>query len=204
MLTDVSLQQLVYRILAFVLISGLHGFAIAGIARLLGDRGPGYDGRLTLNPFVHLHMAGLVAALFSRAGFIRPIALDHKQMRGGPLGVLVAILVPLALLVAFGAAVAWFRWLPVVTLPQTASLATGAAMTTIAECTVWYALFNLIPVPPLAAGSLLSIWTPKLYRTLIRNGFWMSFLLAALMIATGGEWLRPIARPIVGMILGTG
>ena len=54
MLIDFTLQQLVLRLFALLFIAGIHGAAVSATAVALGDQGPRHDGRLSLNPFVHL------------------------------------------------------------------------------------------------------------------------------------------------------
>jgi hypothetical protein len=55
---DLSLDQLLIRAGACVIIVTIHGAALAAIARALGDRGPQFDERLTLNPVSHLDILG--------------------------------------------------------------------------------------------------------------------------------------------------
>ena len=57
---DLSFLQLLTRAIATIVVLALMGFCVAGFARLLGDRGPAYDGKLTLNPFVHMDIFGLL------------------------------------------------------------------------------------------------------------------------------------------------
>src|SRR5690606_24223315 len=97
-----SLAQILVRIAAFAIIIGVHGLVLAGLARLLGDRGPAHDGRLTVNPLVHLDLIGLVVALASRTGWIKPIDMDPAAMRLGRAGLVLCAVGALVATVVFG------------------------------------------------------------------------------------------------------
>ena len=73
---DLSLQQYVLRLCAILVIAPVHGAAIAATARALGDQGPQHDGRLTLNPLVHLDILGTISGVLFAIGWIKPIAID--------------------------------------------------------------------------------------------------------------------------------
>ena len=63
MWNELPLQQLVLRLAAMVIIAGVHGIAVAATAVALGDPGPRYDGRLRLNPFIHLDLLGTASGV---------------------------------------------------------------------------------------------------------------------------------------------
>src|SRR5690606_22810216 len=80
-----------------------HGLFVALFARLLGDRGPGYDGHLTLNPMIHGDLVGALALVVSPFGWIRLPRLDAGAIRGGAWGVVAVILLSLAATLALAA-----------------------------------------------------------------------------------------------------
>ncbi|HXA26387.1 MAG TPA: site-2 protease family protein, partial [Acetobacteraceae bacterium] len=78
---DLTLQQVVLRIGAVLLIASVHGFAVAATACAMGDAGPRYDGRLGLSPLRHVDpIGGLLVVLFT-VGWIRPVAVDPGGLR---------------------------------------------------------------------------------------------------------------------------
>src|SRR5258707_9304630 len=83
---DLTLQQLVLRLIAYVFIAAVHGLAVAAVAVALGDQGPRYDGRLRVSPLAHLDIIGTAAGVLFSAGWIRPIAIDPFELRLGRLG----------------------------------------------------------------------------------------------------------------------
>src|SRR5258708_35300327 len=83
---DLTLQQLVLRLIAYVFIAAVHGLAVAAVAVAMGDQGPRYDGRLRLNPLAHLDIIGTASGALFSVGWIRPIAIDPLELRLGRIG----------------------------------------------------------------------------------------------------------------------
>ena len=78
---ELTLSSIFLRGLAFLAITALHGLFLAGAARLLGDKGPGYDGRLHAGPFGHLDVLGMVTAVLTLWGWIRPMRIDAPELK---------------------------------------------------------------------------------------------------------------------------
>lgn len=155
-MTDLTLQVVVLRLVALVFIAAVHGFAVAAAAAALGDRGPRHDGRLTLDPLVHLDAVGTASGVLFALGWIRPLAIDAAALRGGRLA---AALIPLAgALATLAAAVALHAVRPLVLplLPDTASMAASVLVDIVGELGVWFALVNLVPLPPLTGALFLA------------------------------------------------
>jgi Zn-dependent protease len=159
-LTDYSLQQLVVRLLAMVFIAGVHGIAVAGAAIALGDRGPRYDGRLTPNPLSHLDVLGTLAGVFS-AGWIRPIAIDPAELRTGRVGLVLVVMAGAAATLASVVALRFARPYLLPLLPDTTSALAFAIIQTIAELSLWFAIVNVLPLPPMTGGHLLVAIAPQ-------------------------------------------
>ena len=62
-LTDLTLQTIGFRVLALLIIVGIQGGILAGTAVLPGDKGPKYDGRLTIVPFSHIDFSGAISLI---------------------------------------------------------------------------------------------------------------------------------------------
>jgi hypothetical protein len=153
---DLSLQLVVFRVAAAVLLFTVQGLAIAAVTVLLGDRGPRYDGRLTLSPAAHVDLVGLLALVLSGLGWGRSVAVDGRELRPGRWAlVLVALTGGLVLLVA--APILLLLVPPALELlPFSAGLGAAAFLRLAAETAVWNGLLALVPVPPLAAGLMLT------------------------------------------------
>ncbi len=78
-LSEITLQSIAFRVLALLIIAGIHGGIVAGAAVLLGDKGPKYDGRLTIVPTRHIDFVGAVGLIIFGFGWAKPMAIDARQ-----------------------------------------------------------------------------------------------------------------------------
>jgi Zn-dependent protease len=201
-LTDYSLQQVVLRLFATVFIAAVHGSAVAGTAYALGDRGPRYDERLTLNPLRHLDVLGTLAGVFS-AGWIRPIAIDPAELRTGRIGLVLVVLASAIATLASVVALRLLRPYLLPLLPDTTSALAFAFIETIGELSLWFALVNMLPLPPLTGSHLLVAIAPQWRDRLRRVQPYAAVLLAVLAVAGVltrllGPGYAALARAVLG------
>jgi Zn-dependent protease len=202
-LIDLSLQQLVLRFIAYVFIAAVHGFAVAAIAVALGDPGPRYDGRLRLNPAAHLDIIGTASGLLFSAGWIRPIAIDPAALRVGRIGS-IFVVIAAAAATLLGAVALWLlRPLILPLLPDTASTTAFALIETIGELSLWFALFNVLPLPPLTGAHLIAAVMPK-WRDRLRKSQPYAAVGLAILAATGvfTSLLAAPYRILAALVLG--
>lgn len=155
-LLDLTLQSIAFRVLALLIIAGVHGGVISAMVVLLGDKGPKYDGRLTIVPASHVDLVGAISLIIFGFGWTKPMAIDAGQFRVGRIGIVVVVLAAFAATLVT-AVVLLLLIVPLLTvLPYTAGLATAAFLRGAAQLCIWFALFNLLPVPPLTGGHLLA------------------------------------------------
>lgn len=128
--------------LALLVAITVHEFSHALVAGVLGDDTPRRQGRLSLNPLVHLDALGTILLFVIGFGWGKPVPVNPLSLRGGPRGGMakVALAGPVSNLVVAG----------VFALP----LRLGAGLAAqLLELVVFYnivlAIFNLIPIPPL-------------------------------------------------------
>jgi Zn-dependent protease len=201
-LIDYTLQQFVLRLLAMVFIAAVHGFAVAGIACALGDPGPRYDGRLTANPLAHLDVLGTLAGVFS-AGWIRPIAIDPALLRFGRVGLVLVVLAGAAATLASVVVLRLARPHLLPLLPDTTSALAFAVIESIGEVSIWFALVNVLPLPPLSGAHLIVAAAPGAREGLRRVQPYLAVALAALAV-TGlaarslGPAYAVLARAVFG------
>ena len=88
-------------------------------------------------------------------------------------------------------------------LPDTAAATAFALVQTIIELGLWFALFGLLPLPPLAGGHLLIAIVPKLRERLPRIALFLGLILAVL-VATGvvTRVLDPAFRLLFSLVTG--
>lgn len=188
-----------YRLLGMLVVCTVLGAGITLMLRLLGDMGPTYDGRNTVNPFAHLDWGGFLSGMLLRPGWVQSVKLRPQEIKGGAFGILLAVLVPLVVLLGLALLLEQLR--PVfITLLDNSMQSTKLVLRAgfVAELFVWCAVINLIPLPPFLMGHLWAAWAPKLWQAYLAKAGWVS--LVFLIIVLSGAW-RPIFAPFVAPIL---
>ena len=195
---DYTLQQLVLRLAILLLLVAVEGWAIAATAEALGDKGIAHDGRRTLNPLAHLDLLGLATALFFSAGWVKPIAIEERSLRGGRFALLLPVLAGCAAAIGLLLLVLVVRALLLPLLPDTQARTLFALGTVAGPLILAFALANLLPLPPFAGALLLQALSPALARPLRR--LHLPAGLAMLALAWLGVFDRLLA-PVVQLLL---
>lgn len=180
--TDLTLQVIILRLVAYVFIATVHGFAVAAATVAAGDPGPRHDGRLSLNPLAHLNLVGAASGVLFSVGWTEPLAIDPALLRRGRLALVVAA--GAAATLAGAAALRLVRPILLPLLPDTASATAFALIEITSELSVWFALVNVLPLPPLTGAHLLSLVAPQHSKTIAGIAPYAGFVLA-LAAATG-------------------
>lgn len=202
-LIDLTLPQIVLRLCALLFIAAMHGVAVAATAVALGDPGPRHDGRLTLNPFAHLDVLGSISAALFAIGWIRPIAIDPAELRASRAGLILVVIAGAAATLLSALALRLLRPIVLPLLPDTASALAFAMIETTGQLSLWFALVNLLPLPCLTGGHLLTAIMPQWRDVLVRSRPYVAVLLVVLA-ATGpvtallAPAYRVLARPLLG------
>lgn len=197
---DLSFWQILMRVIAAIVIFTCHGAALALFAQLLGDRGPRHDGRLTLSPFAHVGPFGTLAAVTARAGWIRPMQIDAQQLRFGRVGLVICAAGALCLTLALAHLAIAARPFVIAWWPAQSSIYVFAWMGILADLSVWFVIFNLLPFPPLTGGLVLAALLPALHRRLLEHVQWISVALAALLTVTRGGWIHTVLQPLARIL----
>jgi len=165
-----SLLETVAFLLSLLIAIDVHECAHAWMANELGDPTARYQGRLSLNPLVHLDPMGTMMMLFSLfsgfgIGWGKPVPVNPLYLRRGPrVGMgLVAAAGPLSNLVLAAIVAVPIR------LGLTMSWSLLNLLLIVISVNIGIALFNLLPIPPLDGASILQgilgiIRAPWAYR----------------------------------------
>jgi Zn-dependent protease len=201
-LADLTLQQIVLRFFALVLIVGVHGAVVAATACALGDQGPRYDGRLKLSPLAHIDLLGFASGVLFTIGWIKPVAIDPAALRIGRIGLLVTVAVAAIAVLAFAVALQLLRPLLLPFLSDTPSTLAFGLIETIGQLGIWFALINLFPAPPLTGSHLLTAIIPAAGEFMRRYHIYFALAFTALA-ATGlvTRALEPMYRMVAEIIL---
>lgn len=176
--------EIVSRLAAVLFYVGLQGFLLAGLARLLGDRRPQFEGRLSLNPFVHLSVWGAVIAALFAVSWPRAVWFDAGQNRLGRWGV---VLVTLGALVAMLMAVLLVNLIQSVALvlPRSGGYVVLYVLGQFKLIAVSATILNLLPLPGLIGGGVLQAIWPQGERRL-RQAEPICLAIVVAIIVAGG------------------
>ncbi|MDX2149145.1 MAG: site-2 protease family protein [Bryobacteraceae bacterium] len=192
---ELNLAGALINVILIVLLTTPHEFAHAWTATRLGDDTPRLEGRVTLHPLAHIDWIGTVIlpgvmSLLGGGllGWGRPVNTNPYKLKYGMNGlVIVALAGPFSnviFAVILGAvAVAAASFVPA--LSEFA--ARGIYLS------LYLAIFNMMPVPPLDGSKLLlAARVPAfLYNELARFGF---LLLIVIVSTTGlGRWMSGVS-----------
>lgn len=176
-----DIQAALINVALLWLLTTPHEFAHAWVATKLGDDTPRREGRVTLNPLAHVDWIGtvLLPAVTSLvgAGFLgwgRPVNTNPSKLRGGFNGMALVALAGPGSNVVFAVVLAAVAALTASANPSFANFAARGV-----RLSLYLALFNMIPVPPLDGSKLLlAARIPvQIYSMVARYGFLLLILL---------------------------
>ncbi|HSH04213.1 MAG TPA: site-2 protease family protein [Anaerolineae bacterium] len=193
--------------LVIVLAFAYHEFAHAIVADWLGDPTPRAHGRISLNPFVHLDMVGLVLVAVTGFGYAStPVTPSMFKGNMRVSHALVAVAGPIAnLLMALLFAIP-LRFGLVPMEPPTSDMLPSLYM--FLEIGVFFNLllfaFNLLPVPPLDGFTILEgIVPPELaYRLSGLRRYGLILLMLLVFVFPAMEVIIPFIQIIMFIISG--
>lgn len=168
-----------------------HEFAHAWVATRLGDDTPQLEGRVTLYPLAHVDWLGTAILPFVTSllggGFLgwgRPVRTDPSKLRWGLNGMAIVALAGPFSNVIFAVVLAAAAVLTARAIPSFSQFAVRGV-----NLSLYLAIFNLLPVPPLDGSKLLlAARIPMVvYRELMQFGFVL--LIVAISFSDLGRWL---------------
>ena len=145
-----------------------HGF----VAYLLGDDTAKRAGRLTLNPIKHLDLMGLIMMVVAHVGWAKPVPVNMMNFKNPKRGMaLTSLAGPMSNVLI---TCVFFFLYGLFYIPLTAKgSAAGSYLLEMLRLTaiisMGYAVFNLIPIPPLDGSKVLfSLVSDRAYYQLMR------------------------------------
>ncbi|MCI5567560.1 MAG: site-2 protease family protein [Veillonellaceae bacterium] len=190
-----SLLSIVAGIPGLLIAMVLHEYAHAWMAVKMGDFTPRMMGRLTLNPVAHIDLIGLIMLLLVRFGWAKPVIINpnnFKNIRKGEIltafaGPLMNLIVAFVFLVLYAFMVKYG-----VNLTQGVNL----VFTLIIIYNINFAIFNLLPLPPLDGGRILMMLLPSRWAYKMMQLERYSFLILIVLMMTPflGTILVPLQK----------
>jgi Zn-dependent protease len=201
-----ELEQALVNVLLLWMLTAPHEFAHAWVATRLGDDTPRSQGRLTLNPVAHADWLGTVILPFVTSliggGFLgwgKPVITQPGKLRGGLNGLALVSLAGPAMNIVMAVILAAVAEATVHAAPVLSRFAQQGVL-----LSVYLAIFNMIPVPPLDGSKLLLAARVPIfiYQELARAGFMLLIVLLALTKFGYymNEWAYLGTRAIFGIV----
>ena len=182
-----ELGDMLVRIPALLIAITFHEYCHGKMADHLGDPTARYQGRLSLNPLVHLDPIGTLMLFFVGFGWAKPVQVNPYNFKGDKkLGMLkVAAAGPGAnFSLAFLTMV--LQGIFFITLRnETLFITANPFFNSLVTYNIFLGIFNLIPIPPLDGSKILSGILPYRYDYYYRQLEQYGFLLLMLLIITG-------------------
>ena len=195
--------SMIYRIPALLFAISIHEYAHAQCADSMGDPTARDMGRLTFNPMAHLDPIGAILLVVAGFGWAKGVPINVNNFRNRREGILkVSFAGPAAnLFLCFLAA------LMMALLGRMGMLSDGLYkfLFWMQLYNVWFAFFNLIPVPPLDGSRILSELLPakqswQFNEIVDRYGFYI--LIALVFTGITSMIINPLANGYLRLIQG--
>lgn len=192
----------VLSVISLLLAISIHEFSHAYVADILGDPTPRLQGRLKLNPFVHIDPTGILFLLFFGFGWGKPVEFDPYNLKNprkdaalisiaGPtsnfiLAILLSILLKLSIFLQLNilTIIGYYLFVPMIQL----NLILG--------------VFNLLPIHPLdgfkIVGGILPEEKAHEWYSLQKYG-WI-FLILLIVPFGRSSMLDGLIRPIINFL----
>ena len=203
--TREGLIAFLYTLPALLFCLSIHEFSHAYTAYKLGDRSQKAMGRLTLNPFAHIDLAGFACIALFGFGWGKPVMIDDRNFKNRALGnALTAFAGPFSNLIM---AVIFTIILKVLLITGVVSSAASSSvgaiilnmLKLIIQFNVVFGIFNLIPIPPLDGSRILTFFLPSKGREIMYRLERYSFVIVLIIFVTGIG--RYIVNPIINLVL---
>lgn len=194
---DINIELVVSGILSIVIAISLHEMMHAWVGYLLGDETAKEQGRISLNPLVHIDVFltilmpfALLLAGLPPIGAAKPVPFNPSRLRWGEYGMaLVALAGPLTNL-----ALAVLGSLGYKLVAGNDLLAFFFGIFTAVN--VGFFVFNMLPVPPLDGSRVFYVFAPDSVRRFMDVIERMGILVILLIFLATWQWVSPFLREV--------
>lgn len=176
----------------------LHELAHGYVAYWMGDNTAKSMGRLSFNPIDHIDPLGAISLILFKFGWAKPVPINSYNFRNRHLGMflvsIAGVTVNLILGLIFSFLYVRFSHLnPVV----------SEILSLFIVYNVYFAVFNLIPVPPLDGSKVITAFFPGKFLDFMEKYEKYTYFILLILIFSGvlGKVLTPITSFIIDKFL---
>ena len=195
-----KLTDILYAVIPALICITLHEVSHGWVAYLLGDRTAKKMGRLSLNPFRHIDIFGLLMMVVFKFGWAKPVPVDMRNFKNPRTGMAITALAgPVSNLIL--AAVALFLY-GVLYRPLYGTSGGNVILeliSTTAYLSVALAVFNFIPIPPLDGSKVVFALLPDrdYYKLMRYEKYGMIALMVIFVAGTfSTSFYNMLSRPL--------
>jgi Zn-dependent protease len=199
---NLSIEAAIMTVLAVLIGMTVHEFAHNYVGHLMGDPVPAREGRLTLNPLVHINPVGFLMFVLIGFGILGQAPISPYRMRNPRWGFLAAVAAgPLSnLLLAVIAGILLRLLESLVGFNSQAALTLANLFFYIIFWNVLLFVFNLLPFFPIDGWTIVLAFLPAdLARWWERNAMYSQYALFALILI---GFVLPGVSPLSSIIFG--
>lgn len=179
-----------------------HEFAHAFVADKLGDDTPRRQGRLNLNPLLHIDPVGFFMLIFAHFGWGKPVEINpanfNRKRSMSAQEALVALAGPVMnLIIAIVLTIILFAittFTPTFILSTTGMLI-GLTLQMAISVNIGLGVFNLIPLPPLDGSKILMHFLPYNAKTWFENNVQIFYIVFI------GLWVTNLISYIISPVI---
>ncbi len=207
-----SLQNILLMTPILFIALPVHEFAHGWVAYKLGDSTAKEAGRLTLNPFKHLNLIGVLMMYTVGFGWAKPVPVNFSNLKDRRSGsILVAVAGPMSnILLGFisifiGGIIAKLLEVGVITITTEKMLQVFVYIALffyiLVSVNINLAIFNMIPVPPLDGSRLISGFIPEeAFYKFARYESFIGLAFFALVVLVPNDFLSTFIRAVADPI----
>ena len=192
---------------AIIIALSFHEYAHAKVADWAGDPTPRNMGRVTIDPRAHIDPFGLIALIFIRFGWGKPVVVNpynfRKQRRDSILVGIAGVTTNFVLAVLFGGIILVVNNLSPSFFNEGFGHMVGHMLIEIVIINVTIMLFNLLPIPPLdgfgVVSDIFNLHDTGFYRVVYQNS--MLILMVAIILDIPSKLLSTPLIYIVNFIM---
>lgn len=193
MLFGNDLMSIIYMIPILLFSVAIHECSHAVTAYKLGDRSQKLQGRMTLDPFVHMDILGFISIVLVGFGWGKPVYVDDSNFKNkskdnmivslaGPISnLLLAIILTVILKIAI---IISPNILDLISKTTIGSIISKMFLLSI-QFNVIFAVFNMLPFPPFDGSKVLLHFLPCKAKNIIYNLEKYSFYIIMFLFITG-------------------